>query len=345
MRTRPGILALLSLAGLSGGCSTYVQVTHSPLVATMNDPITFTAKAITNPATPTAMTIKLTVEGVVVKTCTSSPCTFVGGPYPAKVNDHVTYSATINTTYVMGGDTYHQDFTDGYYATGITDASYKWNDSPYLEARYRGSLREREDLVFHMASDYTTSGKTFADFIKDVTDKVQNVYGAQELVQTNLHYFNFWVYRKPGAAADCGTVHADADTDMPWRDDDAVLHAADLADCTDPGLAHFSAEGSNTKAFLHESGHAVFGLGDEYNGDTDYSVVQSPENNIFDTESLCRDEQTKKFRDPDQCIEFTPQRGAWFGIQRGTTVMMNGMVGEPWYTEATERIRWYFSSY
>ena len=33
----------------------------------------------------------------------------------------------------------------------------------------------------------------------------------------------------------------------------------------------------------HEVAHS-FGLGDEYSGPTNYSVVQSPENNIFDTD-------------------------------------------------------------
>ena len=88
----------------------------------------------------------------------------------------------------------------------------------------------------------------------------------------------------------------------------------------------------------------MLGLGDEYDGPTNYSIVQSPEPNIFDTEAACRTEQTNKGRDPNECFEFTTRDGGWWGIQKGTTVMIRGNVGDAWYTEAAERVRWVFDN-
>lgn len=333
------VLAVLTLAG----CTTDIQVTHAPLVARSNDAITFSAAAITN-TVPDSIEIQLLVNAALVKTCTSSPCTYSGGPYPTRQDGFVSYAANVTAKYTFMGKQYTQTDVDGYYFTGITDTNYNWNSSDVLYARYRGVTSDYEDLVFHMADDYAANGQTFRDFVNDATDKIQDVYGAQDIVKTNLDKFNFWVYKNVGDEAGCGTVHADASTDMPWRDDDAVLHFTNFQDCTNAGLSHFSAEGSNTKAFLHESGHAVFGLGDEYDGPTNYSIVQSPEPNIFDTEAECRSEQTTKSRDPNECYQFTTRSGGWWSIHQGTTVMTTGNVGDAWYTEAAERVRWYFNN-
>jgi hypothetical protein len=332
------LLVALSLVG----CSTDIQVTHAPLIARSSDTITFTATAI-NSTVPDSMEIEILVNAVLVKSCTSSPCTYTGGPYAQ--DSSVTYAANIDATYTNAlGSPYVQSASDGYYGTGITDANYSYLGSDVLSGRIAGSTADKEDVVFHMADDYAANGLTFTDFINDATDKVQDVYGAQDIVKTNLDKFNIWVYKKEADEVGCGTVDPDANTDMPWRDDDAVLHDSSFQDCTNVGLSHFSAEGWSTKAFLHESGHAVFGLGDEYDGPTNYSVVQSPEPNIWDNEADCQSEQTAKGRDPNACYEFTTQDGGWWGIHQGTTVMTTGNVGNAWYTEAAERVRWYFDN-
>jgi hypothetical protein len=327
------LLGALALAG----CSTDLQVTHSPLIARSSDTITFTATAITS-TVPDSMEIEIYVNAVLMQTCTSSPCIYTGGPYAQ--DSSVTYAAFIDADY----DNLTQSAGDGYYATGITDANYSYLGGDVLSGRIAGSTADKEDVVFHMADDYAANGLTFTDFVNDATDKVQDVYGAQDIVKTNLDKFNIWVYNKEADEINCGTVDPDANIDMPWRDDDAVLHDASFQDCTNAGLSNFSAEGWSTKAFLHESGHAVFGLGDEYDGPTNYSIVQSPEQNIWDNQADCQSEQTANGRDPTACYQFTTQDGGWWGIHVGTTVMTNGNVGEPWYTEAAERIRWYFDN-
>ena len=110
-------------------------------------------------------------------------------------------------------------------------------------------------------------------------------------------------------------------------------------------LLHRIAEGFNTKAFLHESAHALIGLGDEYDGPTYYGFVKSPEPNIFPSETDCQDEQTLKGRDPAACYKFTAREGGWWSIHTDTTVMEWGSMSNPWGIEAEERVKWFFSGF
>lgn len=312
-----------------------ITITHSPAVAKNNEQVTFTATADT---TATNYEIQIIVNAALVKTCTSSPCVYVGGPYPAYQGTTVSFLAN----YIEHDCSISCDASDGYNYFAITDTNYNWSQ-PYMPARWSGSTADNEDLVLHMASDYVDNGKDFEDFVDDVTNKIYNVFGAQTIVKDNLSKMNIWVYNKEAEADGCGTVHSDAAADMPWRNDDGVLHDDTFRDCTNGGLTHFSAEGFNTKAFLHESGHGVFGLGDEYCGDTSY-FQPANEPNIWDLESTCETEQNNKGRDPNACYQFCSNQGGWWGTHTGTTVMVNGMTGESWGVEGEERVKWFFDN-
>lgn len=329
----------LTIPLLMAAC-TEVQVVHEPLIARSGDTITFTARAI-NQVPPKSQTIQILVNAQVVKTCNSSPCIYTGGPYPEREGNFVSYAANISSTYELGGQDYSVTDVDGYYFTGVTDEDYDFGGSNYLYGRFAGKINEKHDLVFHMDGDYNND---FEAFVSDAGDKIKDVIGRQDIFESNLHVFNFWVYKKEGVAAGCGNPHADVNSDMPWRDDDAVLHTVNFQDCANLGQNRFSAEGHNTKAFLHEISHAVLGLADEYDGPTHY-FEPSPEGNIFETEDRCRDEQTAKGRDPDECYKFTNRSGGWWGIHEGPTVMTRGLVGDAWYTEGEERVRWFFDQF
>ena len=133
---------------------------------------------------------------------------------------------------------------------------------------------------------------------------------------TDIHNLNFWVYRKlESAPGGCGQVNADAGTDIPWRDIDMVLHTTAYGDCSIMGDRRATAEGFDTKAFLHESGHALFGLGDEYDDDDCSTAYTVPANepNMFQTEAACRAEQIARGRAPGACYEYTPCKGGAVG--------------------------------
>jgi len=333
---------LLLIAGLlvTGCAGPDVKVLHSPVIATSAENVTFTATVLSDGSGPAA--VEIYVNETLVHTCsgltTGATCSYTGGPYAAYEDTTVSYR-------VRATDSKGKSRSRGYYVFAITDGSYTWS-SNVLPARAKNG--DQYDLFFHRAQDYTS----FGAFVADVEDKMYDVYGEQDIIRYPGNYddLDFYVYAKQAAgASNCGTVHPDAQTDASWREFDAVLHVADFGDCTSFGKGSFSAEGRNTKAFLHESGHGLFGLADEYDAGsscyTNYNVPAVDEPNIFGTEAACRAEQTAKGRDPDACYEFTTCQGGWWGIHPadGSTVMQNGMVGEPWGIEAAERVQWWFA--
>ncbi len=329
-------ILLLFLAPLVlSGCLD-VEILHSPVIAKNTETVTYTATVKDDGDGP--CDVEIYVNDTLVKTCTGlasgATCTYSGGPYTGILANYR----------VVATDSDGDTVDNGPYYFAITNSSYNWLFD-WIPARWQLDTAGYEDLVFHKATDYAS----FDDFIDDVEDKIHDIYNEQDIIRktSNLDKFNFYVYSKDATSNNCGTVHTDADTDMPWRDDDAVLHTTNLADCTNIGLTHFSAEGHNTKAFLHESGHAVFGLADEYDGCSTYYFEPADEPNIFDTEAACRAEQTAKNRDPDKCYQFTACQGGWWGIHDLTahTVMQWGMVGDPWGIEGAERVEWFFAQF
>jgi hypothetical protein len=312
-----------------------VEVYHSPIVAKSIETVTFTA---TNCGTRKLDSLELLVNAASVKTCNNvnpnQTCVYTGGPYG-------TYEGTTVSYFVTGkaGSAMKQL---GYYYFAVTDSNYTWSN-PTIPARITGTATDKIDFIFHHADDYTIVDS----FIDDVEAKILNVYHGQDIVnkQEWMDLFNFYVYTKDAKSNGCGTVNKDTPVDITWRNIDAVLHSANFQDCTSMSPpVHFSAEGSNTKAFLHESGHAVWGLADEYDGCYTYYFEAPVEPNIFDLENTCRTEQTTKTRDPNACWQFTSCQGGWWGIHQldGTTVMQTGMVGDKWGIEGEERALYVF---
>ena len=91
---RKHILVLVLFAAVLSGCATGVQVTHSPLVATNSEQITFTAKSFETTPAADSRKIQILVNAHLVKECDYSPCTYTGGPYG---DGYVHYAANVKT--------------------------------------------------------------------------------------------------------------------------------------------------------------------------------------------------------------------------------------------------------
>jgi len=341
MRSKLFMMILMATMAVAAGCGPEVRITHDPVVATSTETVTFTAEVLDGGPCK----VEILVNATLVQTCnnvaTGGTCTYTGGPYPAYEGTTVSFLATATDS---DGDS----DTRGYYYFGITDASYNWGTLPYAPARVKSFSSSYDHVFFHMASDYASRGA----FVDDVEDKINDVLAEQAIVGTpyNMDKLNFWIYRKTAASASgCGQPNTDASTDIPWGNVHAVLHVANFGDCCNLSGRRYSAEGGNTKAFLHESGHGVFGLADEYCGNTSY-FQPANEPNIFDTQAACQSEQTAKGRDPADCYRFCANQGGWWGIHDSDgsaphNVMVRGMVNDLWGTESEERVRWYFDQF
>jgi hypothetical protein len=348
---------LIAVMFFTYGCDKPVfKFSHSPVVATSSETVTYTVDVI-DKCSPCKVTITVNGGGVGnIHTCNSvnngGSCTFTHGPYPGYQGTSVSYLVKVENA--------KESRTRGYYYFGITDDDYNWVPAsggvsrPYAPALTYKDTDSADDYFFHRAGDYgNDTAANFKDFLDDVHDKIFDVFAEQDKIgknsNLNMSKMNFWVYRKQeSAAGGCGCVNADADDDIPWRDADMVLHTTNFGDCSSVGDRTGTAEGHNTKAFLHESGH-IFGLADEYDdGDCSTSYFQpANEPNIWSTEAGCRAEQTAKGRDPNACYKFTTCQGDWWGIHDSDdvaphNVMVRGMVGDIWGIESGEYLDWWF---
>jgi len=350
MRSRESkLLATIAAVAMTAtACSLEVQMQHDPAVATSSDTITFTAEAETS-GTVSNLEIKMYVAGALVRTCTSTPCVYTGGPYPSLENDWLGYHVEASADISSGGSS--GSFTDSDLGfTGITEDDYSWKAAEggwFIPVRWSDHTDVNTNVLLQRSVDYDTSFTNGLEaFLDDLGDKLIDVLMAKEEIWGNMEDINIYAYRKAGdATTGCGgTPHADTAADAPWADDYGILHVADFGDCTS-GFQRFTAEGTtNTQAFLHEFSHSIFELADEYSGSSTTYFMTADEPNIFDTEAQCQSEQTAKGRDPADCWQFTGYQTGWWGTHSGTTVMTNGLVTHPWSPESVERLTWWFEN-
>lgn len=134
-------------------------------------------------------------------------------------------------------------------------------------------------------------------------------------------------------------------TSCPQIDAYAILHPNTLDDLTTGSV--FSAEGNLTKAFLHESGHAIFGLYDEYNSAptcyTNYDQGTTT-SNIWHTEGYCWAEGNfTGLWKPADCRRFTTcQNGFWKMSGNTDNIMVRGLPTDTFDAASYHRVQWVF---
>jgi hypothetical protein len=175
----------------------------------------------------------------------------------------------------------HEEVDTYLFAAG----AYPFPDQP-IPIRVTGDIQTRLDLVFIPDTDLTvnelTSGLT--SVIYDLYFKYSWYVGTEEANYRNL--YNFWY------SGEFGNFKGHCQFDDPSNmaklvavgDAIAVLHKTRLRDCRQG--KRFSAEINYDKTIVHESGHALFGLIDEYCCDTRYQ--QRPQvPNVWASLSAC----------------------------------------------------------
>jgi len=336
-----------------------LTISHHPVVATLNEEVDFIAYG--GVADSSDFTVNIYVNETLIKSCVNeSPCKIKAGPFPEYVNTTVSFRAEL----LKNDCVENCVIKDGLYFFGITGADYSYS-TPYIPARVTQDddndspgIDMRQDLLYHMADDYLKAGKNYSLFIDHVYNKIYGVYARKEIIRENLKMINNWVYKKPAQflPGTCGVLHPDTSSDVTFADTHATLHYSDgTTDESDCSISdRFSAEGWSTKAFLHESSHAMFRVADEYcQPYNTYYFQPDFEPNIWNNEQQCRDEQFDKNRDPEKCHVFCAQNGIdWWGIHDenayGTgdvTVMMRGRLGDIWGIETAEAVEWYFNNW
>lgn len=235
-----------------------------------------------------------------------------------------------------------------------------------LPGREVGEHDDRIDLVFVPNEDYGTAedrSTWLPTFLAHVNTQIDDRLGGQAPVSGNLDKFNFYYTERQGrvsdAAQNCGenaSLPDDLIEDCTFGDSFVVFHQEIFGDCASTNLRPtiYSAEGSTAtpaqaRSFIHETGHAVFGLADEYDGAPRCSTFYfqpAPHANIWSTEDACRTEVEAEGWEPDECQEFTSCQGGWWKLGTDPFIMQDGtFFGNGWGEPGGRRISWLLDQY
>ncbi len=213
--------------------------------------------------------------------------------------------------------------------------------------RVNGSHLGKIDLIFVPDRDYGTNVdetiKTIRQFYEDIGHKVSERLGGVSPIKENMDKFNFYYldnFYYPEArgnlSSDCGNcgevnslpVNLLEDPTCGFAEAVVVLHDTICGDCAgEAGTTDiYSAEGSTRslpadRSFIHESGHGLFGLRDEYDGDregtrTSYDGGRPLPSNIWENADSCRNDTESQGWNPDECYQFTSTTwgGNWWKL-------------------------------
>lgn len=212
-----------------------------------------------------------------------------------------------------------------------------------------GSHDDRIDVIFVPEEDYGTPANIdtwLPTFIQDVQNQIDQRLNAAAPVTGNLDSFNFYYTRSQGNIAASHNLPADITRVAPWADAYAILHTATFGDWTQWGPpVTLGAEGAVGRSFIHEAGHGLFGLADEYDDAPDCTTARfepNPNPNVWDTEADCRADVTSEgWGNPDDCWLFSTCTSDWWKFTTTRFIMDDGtQFANGWGQPASRRIQW-----
>lgn len=220
-----------------------------------------------------------------------------------------------------------------------------------------GGRANRVDVVLVPdGDDFTGAGD--AAFQTAMESLIKGSYYGEGFFLARQQGFNFWLANTTGDAervpdptpADPAntrcvlTAPANWGDEYAWADTGALMHANVFRDCASNGL--FSAEPASLGTTLHETGHAPFGLPDEYCGPCDGGYWENtPNATMWDTLAECQTDAPSLGRVASDCRQITdvdPPNGTFWTSEPDITDLMNSDRHPPQAGDI-RRIDWYFT--
>jgi hypothetical protein len=299
-----------------------VRCIHSPVWPQPGEPVTITVRALSGELQPKfADDIEIWVDDRTAPVLTTNgtvDATTTVGPF---AGSQFSYACRVREAGLTA-------FT-GWRTVGVGPQS--GSAAPVL---ITGPTASRLDVVF-VADRTEYDSATDPDFLRDVRDAITNAYYVRSpfdpsrggndpadfaILLSNQDKFNFWIANELGQAG--GFDGGDCDHQAPQvssADTRALLHNQNLRDCFDPGERIFSTIVRNNGTILHESGHALFGLADEYCCDGGYFQTETNQNIYLKTQrppdhlrQLCAEDAPSLGRTAADCREFREDVPFWF---------------------------------
>jgi hypothetical protein len=110
----------------------------------------------------------------------------------------------------------------------------------------------------------------------------------------------------------------------PFADAVAVLHSEEYGDCSSNGI--FSSEADIIRSFIHEAGHAVLGVADEYDDAPNCKcTTYRPPNsyNVYIGEAACQKDAQSNGVKGTLCFKFTTCQGGRWKIRENKSFIMD----------------------
>lgn len=174
---------------------------------------------------------------------------------------------------------------------------------------YQGSKKDNIDVVFIMDEDFAMQENLFHTWVMGLAyDPITgNAITSTPPIDQYASRFNFWYYDS-ASATDVGNYEEMCKFHLPqdfW--DEAAFADMPVILYTEPGRACSSgsliSSGFHPRTLVHETGHHIFGLGDEYCCDGGYSSRR----NIWSSLTSCQDNSLSYKAGVSQCWNYCPK--------------------------------------
>lgn len=218
-----------------------------------------------------------------------------------------------------------------------------------VPGRTTGDHSDRFDIVFIPDNDYGSPADTdtwLPTFLNHINDQIDERLGGAAPVSGNLDKFNFYYTRMQGIASS-KTLPADLTLLSTFADAYVIFHTTEFGDsCLMSTPSIYGAEGPVGRSFIHESGHGIFGLADEYDSCRTFYFQPDPMPNIWATEALGRADATSEGWNPDDIWNFTDCQDDWWKLGTTEYIMFDGSrFANGWGDPASRRIQWFLDQY
>jgi hypothetical protein len=294
----------LPLAAALGCAGATIVATHEPMHAVGGEAVTFKGSA-----TGKVKKIELAYERYALSTASdgSHVQTLADAKTTVKTCDPGGTVSSLDCTHTMSSA-----FAAGslitYYATVTGDqgtstesysfaaGDYPWPDDP-IPIRLKGGTAEKLDVVFIPDTDLT-----LATFRSQLDEVIEDLYFKYEPIKFWRGLYNFYYSGRQGNYEElCKFTNPPNMADLEAvADTVAILHQTDLRDCRSG--TRMSSEIDYDKTLLHETGHALFDMKDEYCCDSSYSQ-QACVPNLYSSLANCQNDAARVGLPASNCTQ------------------------------------------
>jgi len=165
-----------------------------------------------------------------------------------------------------------------------------------------GPNKDKINVIFVPDTDY---GGNMTRFLNDVMNLIQYGYKGATEIDDNLCRFNFYYYNDSGdyqQVCQKWDLPKDYNSHCGFADSTAIVFSSGGRACSAGGGNVFSTPAKENKTVVHESGHSIFVLKDEYCCDGGYNQI-SPFPNIYHSNASCQANSAN----PAGCNNFCPE--------------------------------------